>query len=286
MYKRIILIIIFINTFSTSIYSMFDNTNNTKGFYFDTSLLGQHRPIEGDWKSKLFYRMPLLDNGNSLFESTKLEIGLEGELGISGNSADIYVDIIPIDFFGIKVKTGWVSYNKQSLNSSVNFGFYTFDDINLEYNDSVFYENQSENKNGYYIEIEPTFYIDVYIFTLISGIKITYQDMFTDDFYYDRFTYLLRKNKTISAILNNYFIFNISPVNIGLNYSLTYMGDFYEDFSDNLSHKLGIAASYSHAFSDIFSLYSHMHLGQYLKYNYLTTSIYFELTVGVQLKIF
>ena len=105
--------------------------------------------------------------------------------------------------------------------------------------------------------------------------------MNVDGYFYDDFTYFIRKNKTFSYSFNNYFMFNIYPINIGVNYVLNYMGEEVE-----IGHKLGVVASAKLNISDKFFLYGEGHVGQYISYNYLTHEIYIEAKLGLQYRIF
>lgn len=274
--------IILINAYSAAVYSAINDTNNTKGFYFTGSLYGQYEPTDTDVAARFFYRMPMLDIDHTLFDNTKLEFGIEGGVGFSGDFANVYIDVTPIDFFRVKTKAGWISYRSLSFDfiDEFNFGFYTFDKIDATYSKDVFSKMEGLNKNGYFVEIEPTFIVDILQFTLISSLNIMYQDMFVDNFYYDRFTYLLRENKTVSFVLNNYLMFNISPLDVGLNYTLIYVE------GNKLAHKVGVAASFYRDFSDIIAVYGSAYCGQYISYNYLTSMTYIEGSIGLQVKIF
>ncbi len=305
MYKKIIVAIILINISPLFVYSMID-TNNTRGFYFDTSLYGRYEPgdggnwsftdfrldnghwANGGWFLSFFYRKPIREvdleivdldseNGKSWFNNTKLEFGLSNALGIEGDTLEAYIEVVPVDFFSIKARIGGVLYSTW-LNG---LGFYTFESASADYNHSVFADTSAEEKIGYFVEVSPTFKLDIYRFSLIATLNVMYQDMFVDGFYYDRFTYFVRKNQSISLVLDSYLMFNISPVNVGVNYTLAYVGDY-----NDIGHRIGMSASFVHAFSQILSLYIDLNIGQYFEYSYLTRDAYVEIALGIQLKIF
>ncbi len=277
MLKNIILILLIINIISINVYSMFYDTNTTKGFYINTSFLGQYKPIEGNWELDFFYRMPIMNIDNSLFDNAKIKFGVENDLGLYANIIKAYVDVVPVNLFRLKATIGFVSY----YNIVDGLGFYSFDNVNADYSSDVLKNQKSENKNGYFIELEPTISVNVYRFTLISSLKIVYRDMNVDAYFYDDFTYFIRKNKTFSYSFNNYFMFNIYPINIGVNYVLNYMGEEVE-----IGHKLGVVASAKLNINDKLFLYGEGHVGQYLSYNYLTHEIYIEAKLGLQYRIF
>ena len=278
MLKKIILILLIINIISINVYSMFFDTNTTKGFYINTSFLGQYEPIEGNWELDFFYRMPIMNIDNSLFDNAKIKFGVENDLGLYANIIKAYVDVVPVNLFRLKASIGFTSY----YNIIDGLGFYSFDNVNADYSFDTLKNLKSENMNGYFIELEPTISVNVYRFTLISSLKILYRDMGVgSSYFYDDFTYFIRKDKTFSYSFNNYLMFNIYPINIGVNYVLNYMGEEVE-----IGHKLGVVASAKLNISDKFFLYGEGHVGQYISYNYLTHEIYIEAKLGLQYRIF
>ncbi len=319
MLKKIALIIIFVNICSTNIYSMIINTNNTRGLYFSGSGYVYYYPNNNHWEFEgsgieeffrdlfegftkgwkeaslnpsFFYRMPLWNPDKvlfadsyfayDLFSNTKFEAGIVNNFGITGNVASAYIDFIPVNFFSIKARVGSIYYS-----TLVEYhGFYEFDTPDAEYSVDIFYDTEAQEKFGYFFEIEPTLSFDIgKFFSVIANLRINYQDMFVHDYYYDRFTSFIRKNKTFSFTLNNYLMYNASPVSIGFNHEFVYVGDF--DELNQEGHKIGVATSFYHQFSDMLSLFLDVHIGQHISgYVYLDGDSYFELELGLSVKIF
>ncbi len=190
MFKKVILIIIFLGICSNIVYPIIIDTDNTKGLYINGSCYIYYRPanylenIESSWFStewfndigtafskgwnevslnaNMFYRIPLWNPNKvlfadttseyNLFDKTKFEVGIEDRLGITGNVLSAYMNFVPINFFSFRVRGGMLYYS-----TLVEYhGFYAFDSADVEYNTDVFYNIQAETKTGYFFEIEPT----------------------------------------------------------------------------------------------------------------------------------
>lgn len=319
MFKRVALAIILISVCSNNIYSMIVSTNNTRGLYINGSVhtyyhFGNYYDIEGfgskdfvtgltdffgdvwagfiqGWQEAslnvhLFYRMPLWNPEKILFEDTrfaydlfsnsKLEFGIGDDLGITGNVASAYIEFVPINFLNLRFRIGSIYYNALPEYH----GFYVFDSLEDDYSIDVFYEREGEKKAGYFFEIEPTLTFRLLMFSLVSSVKINYQDMFVEGIYYDRFTLFLRENKSFSYELNNYVLYSALSVNIGFNHGFTYV-------SGSSGHRLGVAASFFHSFSDVLSIFGEIHTGQYLfGYTHIKGETYLDMEIGLQFKFF
>lgn len=273
---KYILILIFMISINTCLFSQVLSENGKKGLYFDFSVMGRYIPADGIVKTSLYYRLPIFKSDNYFLKNTWVDFGAENIFGLNANKVKVFSSVKPLSFFKLRASIGYISYYKTAKHT----GFSVFDNDNQIKNYNDFINRQGGKADGVIVELNPSIKINIYKFTFISDLNISFAQMNKGPYYYDDISFLIRKQKDFSYVFSAYFMFNIFPINVGLCYNIN-----NTSFARNIGQILGVVGAFEHHFSDRVNLYTIFHAGEYLIFDYLSYQLFISFEIGVRYKI-
>lgn len=209
--KIIITILVTVNI-ATLIFGNETKNNITKqGLYGANNLFTKfdHAEIVGGGTTfDLFYRLPLINKSSPLFQSTKLDIGIQEFLTPAFNRISTFIKIEPIAFFDVKIKIGhdyiFDFLHMESPNSD--YSCEKIDDIS---------KKTLHPKNGFRSDVIPTLKFAFKQIALLYTFTWTYHYYKHKGYYYDYNTFIIHKGSDSFFKHNVKFLFKVWDLRMG-----------------------------------------------------------------------
>ena len=257
-----------------------------KGLYIETDLIGYISPMYNfSFNLRLFYRFTNEKPNGVFWSDFKTDVGVENKFKLEQDIMTFFVDFTPSRYFTINGNGSIVAYFRGAKR-----GFVGFDDnVGIEsYQVDDILNGSRKNALAIEIEVTPTFKLDflkdIFINTGLSveiGLSIKYAYTEADNYYYDYELFLIRKNSDISYKFDTKLVFDMEPVGVGIQYTVTYI-----QYTKLLGQTIGAYIDYDHYFFDN-TLYvkAIADVGQYIDYPNLSGTLYFSFmaTLGYKL---
>jgi len=247
------------------------------GYYLDQSVAAEYNPLGLQLGTKFYYRIPLIKSSNILWESTKIDIGLQNNFTPSYDYSGVFVSIEPIAIFNLVLKAQVAGFYK-----GLGFGFYSLSGYNAGFDDAALASLTPGNATGYLLSASPTLKAQFGPIAVLDTGNITYYNVDGGNgYFYDR-TGNVVLGKGDSELSNDaYLMYQLTPeILAGLNDYLVYVPG-----SGYLSHRVDVVGVYSGTFGERTAPYAALLLGTYLTDRYLVNAIYVALQVGATLHL-
>jgi hypothetical protein len=219
-----------------------------------------------------------------LWESTKIDFGLQNNLSPAYDMIGVFVDIAPIAIFDLALTAQAVGYY-----NFLGFGFYTLPSgtgpglgYDADFNDSALSALTSKNTIGFSLSATPTFKIAFGPFAIADSFSFIFFSV--DDgngFFYEVVNNTVLAKNDYELINNAYLLYTVVPgVLVGLNdYVLCVPASGY------VSHRLVAMGIYTMTFSPRLSFNAVLQLGTFLADKYMLYWFYVGGQVGITLAL-
>lgn len=257
-----------------------------KGLYIETDLVGYITPMYNfGFNLRLFYRFTNEKPQGIFWSEFTTDVGIENQFKLEQDIMSLFIDFTPSRYFTINGNGSIISYFTTASRGFVGFA----DKGGLEsYSVDNILNGNRKDALAIELEVTPTFKLeflkDIFVNTGLSieaGLSIKYAYTETDNYYYDYELFLIRKNSDFSYKLDTKLVFDMEPVGVGIQYTLTYI-----QFADLVGQTIGAYIDYDHYFFNN-TLYIEVigDIGQYISYPNLSGELYFSLmaTLGYKL---
>jgi hypothetical protein len=185
-----------------------------KGFYLDESLQASVNPLGLQSVTDVFYRVPLVNKEGILWESTKIDLGLQNNLSPAYDMIGAYILIEPIAVFDLALTAQFIGFY-----NALNFGFYTLSGYGAGFNNAALGLLASRNTLGYMLGATPTFKIAFGPVAIADSFAFSFFSV--DDgngFFYERINNVVLAKNDYELVNNAYLLYTIVPgVRVGLN---------------------------------------------------------------------
>jgi len=257
-----------------------------KGLYIETDLIGYIAPMYNfGFNLRLFYRFTNEKPKGAFWSKFKTEVGIENQFKLEQDIMSLFVDFTPSRYFTINGNGSIITYFK-----AANRGFVGFADKGVLESYSVNSILNGNRKDALAIELEitPTFKLeflkDIFINTGLSlevGLSIKYAYTEADNYYYDYELFLIRKNSDVSYKFDSKLVFDMKPVGVGIQYTVTYI-----QYTELLGQTIGAYIDYDHYFfNNTLYIKATSYIGQYISYPNLSGKLYFSFMATLGYKI-
>ena len=196
------------------IYSSIFSTE--KGLYFSQDIIACYNPLGGLFDSRLSYRIPLVKKKGILWESTKIDIGIQNEWTPADNFFGLRIQIEPIAFFDIFVRFGcYVMYDNMI------FGYYGFADKNSNYDDETLENMESSSEQGYFIGISPTLKGQIGRVVFFNTLNINRFSLNTNEYFLELRSNAMHYSEDLQLWNESFLLFEVNDkIMTGFNYSM------------------------------------------------------------------
>ena len=247
------------------------------GLYLDQSLQGEINPLGAKLESRLYYRLPLIKSDKLLWESTKIDLGIQNDLTPAYDFAGVYIDIAPIAVLDLALTAQVAGYYK-----AFGFGFYGLSGPDAGYNSSSLQALQAQNATGYVLSATPTLKAAFGPIVVLDSGTINYFKVSESlAYFYERSYDTVLSNPGTELANQAYLLARVHPdILAGINDYLLYVPK-----TGYLSHRISGIVIYSGRLSSRVSPYGALVVGTYLADRYEVDALYLAAQVGATLHL-
>ena len=248
-----------------------------EGFFLDQGIQASCNPLGVQLVTKTYYRFPLVRADGILWESTKIDLGVQNSLSPAYDMLGVYIDIAPIAIFDLALSAQAVGYY-----NGFGFGFYDLSGYSSGFDSASLEALPSRNAMGYVFSAAPTLKLAFGPIVMANTSSLIY--FYADDgngFFYERIGNCVLRKSDIELSNQAYLLATIMPgLLAGLNDCLVYVPE-----SGYLSHRLTALGIYSTRLSEMVSLNCVVMMGTFLADRYYKYSFYIAAQAGVSLAL-
>lgn len=262
--------------------------SDSQGMYLNTNLGASVNSLGLAWKADVFYRIPLVDKPGVLWETTKLDIGVQQYLSPAFERASAFVRIEPIAFFDVVAYAGY-DYMYGGNGKVFAPGMLKLSSPDDDYSSDTRKEMDGEAKGGLRVVVVPTFKIAFGPVAALYSWSINYHDYDYEGYYYDAETYIAQKGKDAVYTHDAKVLYKLGPFpgvgvfRLGVNYTDSRVGST-DDRSSKLAGMVVYQAKWK-SLSATTSPYFVTMLGTHLEDRYYENKVHFALLMGVTYKL-
>ena len=248
-----------------------------EGFFLDQSIQASYNPLGVQLVTKAYYRLPLVTADGILWESTKIDLGVQNNLSPAYDMLGVYIDIAPIAIFDLALSAQAVGYY-----NGFGFGFYDLSGYSSEFDSAALDALPSRNAMGYVLSAAPTLKFAYGPIVMADTFSLTY--FYADDgsgFFYERIANCVLGKSDLELANQAYLLATIMPgLLAGVNDSLLYVPG-----SEYLSHRLTALGIYTTRLSEKVSINGVVMMGTFLADRYYQYALYAAVQAGVSLAL-
>ena len=248
-----------------------------KGFYLEQSIQASYNPLGLQFFTQAYYRFPLIDKEGILWESTKIDIGLQNNLSPAYDMLGAYIDIEPIAIFDLALTAQAIGFY-----DVLGFGFYSLAGYDAGFSDDSLASLPAKNTLGYTLSATPTFKIAFGPIALADSFSLAYFSV--DDasgYFLERINNCVLAKQDVELTNNAYLLATIVPgVLAGLNDFLLVVPR-----SGYLSHRIVAMGIYTTKFTPRLSFNAVLQVGTFLADAYYQYTLYIGGQVGISVSL-
>jgi hypothetical protein len=247
------------------------------GFYLDQNVQASYDPLGLQFVTRFYYRIPLVKKEGILWESTKIDVGVQNNLSPAYDMIGGYVDIAPIAVFD-------VAFTAQAIvfYDFLGFGFYTLSGYSAPFDSAALDALTATNTAGYSVSATPTVKIAAGPIVAVDSFSMTFFSVDNGTgFFYERINNCVLAKQDTELVNQAYLLASVtSGVLVGLNDTyLLVPGSGY------VSHRLAAMGIYTTRVSPRLSLNALVQVGTYFLDRYYQYIVYVAGQVGITLKL-
>ena len=249
----------------------------TEGFVVDQNIQGSYNPLGLQLVTKMYYSVPLVHLPGVLWESTRIDFGIQNNLSPGYDLAGIFINIEPIAVFNLTLTAQATSYFK-----ALGYGFYSLSGYGAGFDGPALDALTSQNAFGYIVSAAPTFKIAAGPIVVLDTGTFTYFNAGGGNgYFYERIGNTVLAGSDIELANQAYVLTTILPgLLCGVNDSLLYV-----PASGYVSHRINAIGIYTIKLTGTFSVYAALTAGTFLADRYFQYKLYAAGQAGVTLRL-
>ncbi len=249
----------------------------TEGLVLDQNVQGSYNPLGLQLVTKLYYSVPLIRLPGILWESTRIDFGIQNNLSPGFDLAGVFINIEPIALFNLTLTAQATSYFK-----ALGFGFYNLSGYDAGYDGPALDALPSKNAFGYVVSAAPTLKIAVGPLVALDTGTITYYSADGGSgYFFERVGNTVLAGSDTELANQAYLLTAVLPgLLCGVNDALLYVPT-----SGYLSHRINAIGVYSVKLTGKFSVYAALMAGTFLSDRYFQYKFYAAGQAGVTLRM-
>jgi len=232
-----------------------------QGLFLDQNFQTGYNPIGAQLGTKLFYRVPLNKGGGILWESTKVDVGIENSLSPAYDFIGAFVDVEPIAVFDLELKAQFAGYF-----DALGYGFRDLEGYGSDYDASALDSIDSRNAAGCFLSAAPTLKFALGHVAFSDTLHVNYFDVDGGKGYFFEIVAGCPLAKRGVELYNDAYLLWMldSKLMLGLNDSILFVpGSGYR------SQTLQAVGALNRPLSEKLSFYAALTVGFYLEDRYL-----------------
>lgn len=246
-----------------------------KGLYFTQKIGVRYNPVGLLLDSRLYYRFPLVKKEGILWESTKIDAGIQNEWTPTDDLIAFRVTVEPVAFFDITFRGGFaVIYNL------LGYGYYPLEGPDAPYDDNALEKISPENRSGFWFTVAPTVKIKVSSVIIANACNIHLFTMGDKGYFLEMRTYAIRKTQDTDLRNDLYLFYKFNDKWMtGADYYFLYVRS-----TEYTIHRICGVIVFTPQIRSLYSASAALTAGAYLKDRYYKGKPYIGLRLGIELK--
>ncbi len=162
-----------------------------RGFYSSASAAGGINPSAAKLSAEVLYRLPLFSDTGELWNTSCIDLGLEGSVTPADYSGSMFINVEPVAVFNLKFTA-----SVQRYYTGFGYGYNRMDSPDSDYSSSARDDIDKEKKTAYKYSAEPTFKFKYSRIIFVNKFALNYIDTKTGDkYYYEPYSDSIHKRK-------------------------------------------------------------------------------------------
>ena len=247
-----------------------------KGLYFAQSIGAGVNPLGVILNSGLKYRFPLVKKEGMLWESTKIEMGIQNEWTPTDDLLLLRFTFVPIAFFEFSAQGGpYVMYRQ------LGYGYCTFDSSDVPYDYDDLEDVPRHTELGYWFTLTPVLKLKVSSVILVNALNINFISIGDKNYFLERRSHSIHKHKDTDITDDTFLFYKPSDkIMVGVNYH--FMNVFSTSY---FSHRVCGVFMFSPKIKAFYNFYAVAMAGVYMKDTVFNGKPHIALRTGFDLKI-
>jgi hypothetical protein len=247
-----------------------------QGIYNYNSLGGSYNPLGVLLDNRITMRFPLSARTGILWESTKLDIGIQNTWTPTDDIAGLRVTVVPVALFSLTATAGFFG-----MYTGLGYGLYSFPSATSRYGSSLPKDADRQSATGAWLSLEPELKLKISRLIIVNTFTANYLSLNRSGYFLELRSYSLHKTTDVDIInnANLLFEFNKSFLAGGTYRYLRVFGTGIE------SHRVAALAIILFPSSKLGNTFLATTAGAYLADPAFGQSPYLGLMAGMDLKI-
>jgi hypothetical protein len=199
-----ILIVLFSVIVCTTAFSLYAE-KTIQGFSTEQAIGASYDPLGLFLDTKLSYRTPFVDKKGPLWESTKLELGVQNEWTPADNLLSIRAAFEPIGFFDVCAKAGYFL-----MFDGLGYGCFRMETPDRAYDLRTQKNNKPVAAQGYWLSIAPTLKAKIGRYIMLNSLTINRIAIDGQNYFLEIRSYLPHRVKDVDLVNNAYMLYECS----------------------------------------------------------------------------
>jgi hypothetical protein len=231
-----------------------------RGLYLDQNIQFGCNPLGAQLGTKLFYRIPLELGEGILWESAKIDAGIENSLSPAYDFIGPFIDIEPIAIFDLALSARAAGYY-----DGLGYGFHDLSGYDAGFDADALDDLPSRNTGGWLLSVAPTLKFAYGALAFSDTLHVNYFHVATGEgYFYETYGNCVLRKKGVELYNDAYALVILSPsLMLGLNDSILSVPD-----SGYRSHILQAVGAFGKDLGPRLSLYAALTAGVYLEDRY------------------
>jgi hypothetical protein len=247
-----------------------------QGLFLGQAIGGSYNPIGLLWDSRLLYRLPLVPKDGTLWESTKLEVGIHNGWTPADNILAAGVSIEPIAFLSLACEAG--SYE---MFSGLGYGCYRFASATDPYGPQTQKFLKPTNAHGYRLSVAPTLKAKFGRIIILNTTALNGQAVNGTGYFLEVRSYLLHRTRDFDAVNDAYVLGECSPwLLAGATYHYVYVNG-----TSFRSQRLSAMAIVKPKVRGLRSTFAALNAGEYLQDPLFNHTCFLGCMVGIDVRL-
>jgi hypothetical protein len=176
-----------------------------RGFSFEQAVGASYDPVGLLLDTKLTYRTPFIDKQGPLWESTKLELGVQNEWTPADNLLSIRAAFEPVGFFDVCAKAGYFL-----MYDGLGYGCFRMETRENAYDPQTQQQNKRGGARGYWLSITPALKAKIGRFIMLNSLTINRIAIDGQNYFLEVRSYLPHRVKDKDLVNNAYLLYECS----------------------------------------------------------------------------
>ena len=246
-----------------------------KGIFVDQSIGASVQPSGAQSATKVFFRTPLYDRSGLLWDSVKIDAGLDNRLTPSYEVPFLFIDVVPIAFLDIRARAGYMLFYR-----GLGYGFTRLSSYDAEYSESKLSALQRSNRGGLWFDLSPSLRFAYGPAAFVNTFTFTRVDFGESGYFYEPYEDVVLRCTDHTFMNDTILVWRFGPLAAGADHFILHVPG-----SGYVSETVSALAAFSGKAGADAEWYAGTKAGIYLRNRYYLNQFAAAAWAGVSLRL-